>query len=230
VIENMSFGGGYTATGSTPSCLQLGAQNGGVVAIRVDRVRVEACTSAAAAPAPAASLTPGNGLIVRNSLFAGNDTGASPALTVSAQGSVGYVLNNTIANNVSANVNGYAGLAASTGAGGSLTLANNLFDGNVATAAARRDVRVVGGVTLLNNRYTGLSGFPLSETGSSSGSAGFGDNDYELAASSTARDAGAFFAPVLQGNFDLYGRPRVQGAAIDLGAGEYVPLLSDGFE
>lgn len=230
VIENLSFGGGLATVAPTASCLSLGEQNGGQLGIRVDRVRVEACATAAGIMAPAVSLSGSGPMIVRNSLVAGNDAGLSVPVSLAAKGSVGYVLNNTIANNVSANVNGFAGISASGNGAATLTLANNLFAGNVATTAPRIDIRLGPDVALVNNRYTGLFGNPVSNSGGSSGAAGFGENDFELAPESTARDAGAFFVPVLQGTLDLAGRPRVQGSAVDLGALEYVPLLKDGFE
>lgn len=208
VIENMSFGGGHSSVSPSPSCLGLGEQNGGVLAIRVDRVRVESCTSATGVNSPAVSLGGSAGVILRNSLVAGNDAGAS----------------------VPVSVNGFVGIAASGGDGAAVTLANNLFEGNMPPNGPRIDIRVGPNVTLTNNRFTGLSGTPLANTGSSTGTTAFAPNGYELSEPSTARDAGASFAALLQGSSDLAGKPRVMGSAVDLGALEYSPLLKDGFE
>jgi hypothetical protein len=230
VIENMSFGGGHSSVSPSPSCLGLGEQNGGVLAIRVDRVRVESCTSATGVNSPAVSLGGSAGVILRNSLVAGNDAGASVPVSVNAKAGAGWVLNNTIADNTSANVNGFVGIAASGGDGAAVTLANNLFEGNMPPNGPRIDIRVGPNVTLTNNRFTGLSGTPLANTGSSTGTTAFAPNGYELSEPSTARDAGASFAALLQGSSDLAGKPRVMGSAVDLGALEYSPLLKDGFE
>lgn len=123
---------------SSPSCLSLGAQNGGVMGIRLDRVRVEACTSTNGFDAPAVNLSTESTLIVRNSVWAGNDTGIWVPLSLVVRGGPGYVLNNTFANNTSANVDGHVGLNAVASTGAAVTLGNNLFDGNVATAAPRK--------------------------------------------------------------------------------------------
>jgi hypothetical protein len=230
VIENLTFGGGLSSTSSAPSCLALNEQSGGVAAIRVERVRVEACSTAAGFSSPAVSVAARGGLIVRNSLFAGNDSALSPPVQIAARNADGWVLNNTIVDNVSAYINGYVGFNAVSSDGGVLTLGNNLFDRNLATAGLRTDIRVVGEVRLRNNRYTRLWGTPIDEVGSSTGAAGFASNDYELARTSTARDAGAFFVPSLQGATDVVGQVRVQGTAVDLGAFEYSEVFADGFE
>ena len=198
--------------------------------IRVDRIRVEGCTAAPGLSLSAVQLGSSVALMLRNSLIAGNDVSNGSAVGLNLKGGVGYALNNTIALNTSANINGYVGLTASNSGGTSLTVANNLFDLNSNTVAPRIDIRVGNGVTLVNNRFSGLDGIPVSNTGSSTGPAGFGGNDYELARTSPARDAGAAFAALLQGTLDVYGRPRVTGSAVDLGAAEFALLFADGFE
>ena len=230
VIENMSFGGGFSDTGSAPACLSVGEQNGGVVAIRVDRVRIEACSVAAGFNSPVVSLVGTGGTILRNTLVAGNDSALSPPVTMAVRGGAGWVINNTFADNTSANTNGYVGISAAGSNGAIVTLANNLFDRNVATVGLRYDIRVANDVRLVNNRFTRVAGVPIEEIGSSSGAAGFGSNDYELARTSTARDAGAYFGPALQGATDAAGQLRVQGSAVDLGAFEFPGVFADGFE
>ena len=86
------------------------------------------------------------------------------------------------------------------------------------------------GVSLQNNRYTGLSGFPDAESGSSTGNAGFAIGGYQLDTASSGRDAGAFFVPQLQGTLDPAGEQRVQGSAVDLGALEFPVVFRNGFE
>ncbi len=231
-VENMFFGGGLTSSGSSPSCLTLGQQNGGVMGIVVDRVWLEGCTTAVGVSAPAVGLSSDSALVMRNSLVVGNNSGTSPPVVLVVRaGLSNLVLNNTIAKNTSADSAGWAGLFVSASNGATLKLANNLLDGNVATAGTRKDIRIVGtAITLQNNRYTGLDGIPSAESGSSTGSAGFNGNGYDLAAASTARDAGAFFIPFLQGTLDAAATARVQGSAVDLGALEYQQLFKDGFE
>jgi len=231
IVENMTFAAGFSNTISSPACLSLGEQTGGVMGIRLDRVWVEGCNTTINFNNPVVSLSTNSVLNVRNSVFVGNNSGISVPLSFVVRNTVGYVLNNTIANNTSAEVNGYAGLFVSASNMATLTVANNLFDGNVATAHARVDIRVqTAGVSLQNNRFTGLSGTPDANTGSSTGSAGFSGSSYELDAASTARDAGAFFAPILQGTLDAAAQARVQGSAVDLGALEYSFLFRNGFE
>ena len=231
-IENMAFTAGRTTSGQTASALGLGEQNGGVMGVLLDRVWIEGNTTQAGVSAAALQVTCESGVVVRNSLVAGNTSGPSPpASIVVGAGQSNLVLNNTFAFNSSSSPLGNAGLFLALSPGASLLLANNLFHGNIATAAPRVDIRLAtAGISLQNNRYTGLFGVPASEIGSSTGPAGFNGNGYDLAASSTARDAGALFVPLLQGAFDAAGNRRVQGSAVDLGALEYSDVFRDGFE
>lgn len=231
-LENMAFTGGMTTLGSSPSALSLAEQNGGVMGILVDRVWVEGNMTQSGVSAPAVQFSSNSGLVVRNSTFAGNNAGVAPPVIVAARaGQSNLILNNTIARNTSAHNSGFAGIFIVTSNGATLTLANNLFDGNIATAGGRTDIRLVStGVSLQNNRYTGLSGTPVSVIGSTTGAAGFNGNGYDLAPNSTARDAGAFFVPLFQGSLDAAANLRVQGNAVDLGSLEYSTVFEDGFE
>jgi hypothetical protein len=230
MIENMTFLGGYSDASPTPSCLSLGEQNGGRMTIRIDRVRIQGCSTAPGVAAPAAGMVSSTGLTLRNSLIADNDVGTEVPINTVVRGGAGWVLNNTFADNLSANVNGYVGINASGSNGALMTLANNIFDGNVATAAARRDIRIGTGVNLINNRYTGLAGVPNNEVGSTTGPAGLVPGEYALTPTSTARDAGAAFADSLQGTRDLANAVRVGGTSVDLGALEFPGIFSDGLE
>jgi hypothetical protein len=229
-IENMLFGGGYSG-GSTPSCLTIGEQNGGLLDLVVDRIHVEGCVSTTHIDASVVELSASTGVVLRNSLIASNDAGVSLPVSVSVKGGPGWVLNNTIADNTTANTNHFVGLAASASNGGTLTVANNLFSGNVGSGAVRYEIRLGMGVALLNNRFTGLSGTPASNVGSTSGPAGFMPGGFDLSPMSPARDAGANFAAAVQGELDVAGRRRVRGSAVDLGAYEYHgTFFTSGFE
>jgi len=230
-IENLTFLDGFSNTISSPACLSLGEQTGGLMGIIVERVWVEGCTTTSNFNNPVVSLSSSTSMVVRNSVVVNNNSGVSVPFVLALKGGAGFVLNNTIANNTSAESSGWVGLFASASNGATVTLGNNLFDGNVATAFARVDIRLpAAGFTLQNNRFTGLSGTPDVNTGSSTGSAGFNGSGYDLSASSTARDAGAFFTPILQGTLDVAAQARVQGSAVELGALEYPNLFRDGFE
>ena len=233
VIENLTIVGGFTNSAIAASALDLGQQNGGVMGITLDRVWIESNTTQAGLTTPTLALNTDSGLVMRNCLIANNNSGAGPAIyVVTTAGQSNLMLNNTIAKNTSAQSSGYVGVSVSAREGASMVLANNLFDGNIATASLRKDIRIVEGssVSLQNNRYTGIFGPISSETGSSTGPAGFLGNGYDLSPSSTARDAGAAFAPLLQGNLDVAGTPRVQGSAVDLGALEFAFQFRNGFE
>lgn len=231
-VENLLITGGRTTVGSTPAALQLSEQNGGVMRILVDRVWIEGNVVNSGVSAPAVRLSSRSGLVLRNSVIAGNSSGVSPPVIIQAlAGQSNYVLNNTIAFNTTAHAMGYAGLFSGTSNSASLVLANNLFDGNIATTGARFDIHVnTSGISLQNNRFTGLSGTPDAQSGSSSGPAGFAEFGYGLDANSPARDAGAYFAPLIQGSLDAAAGQRVRGVAVDLGALEHSAIFSDGFE
>lgn len=232
-IENLTIVGGLTSSGSSASALGLAQQNGGVMGILLDRVWIESNTTQAGLSASTLQLISDSGLVMRNCLIANNNSGAAPAITaVVRAGQSNLMLNNTIAKNTSAQSSGYVGVTVSAREGASMVLANNLFDGNIATASSRRDIRIVDGssVSLQNNRYTGIFGPITSETGSSTGPAGFLGNGYDLSPSSTARDTGAAFTPLFQGALDVAGTPRVQGSAVDLGALEFSFQFRNGFE
>lgn len=231
IIENLTIGGGFSS-GNGALCLGLGEQNGGVMGIRVERVWITQCSVAtnSGVDAPAVSLVSSSALLVRNNVIENNSNGTGVIFSSALKGGAGYILNNTIVNNTTGNVNGFAAVSTSASGEATVVLGNNLFDLNTATAANRVDIRVGTGVTLTNNRFTGLSGFPDSNTGSSSGPAGFFGTGYDLAKTSPARDAGAFFAPIIQGTQDIAGQWRIYGNAVDLGAFEFTLLFEDGFE
>jgi len=233
IIDNMTIGGGFSSTNASGMCLGLGEQNGGVAGIRVERVYITNCSVAtnSGIDAPAVSLVSTSALLVRNNVIENNSNGTGVIFSSAVKGGVGYILNNTIVNNTTGNINGFTAISTSGSNGTSVLVANNLFDLNVATVASRIDIRVGNDVTLQNNRFTGLSGVPVANTGSTSGPAGFLEpGDYNLTANSPAVDAGAFFAPILQGAFDIAGQTRIYGSAVDLGAFEFTLLFRDGFE
>ena len=232
-IENLMIGGGYRDIG-IPTCLFISRPVAGGLAVVLDRIRVQQCVAAPTTGAAAVSIFADQGVVVRNSLFVENDAGQDVPVRISITGSDdGYILNNTFADNASSSSIGTTGLTAVSSEPPSLLemiVANNVFDRNTASAAERADIRVFGNVRLINNRYAGVYGTPLEDTGSSTGSAGFSGDDYQLAAGSSARDAGAYYIPLLQGSLDYYGRSRVAGSAVDLGAAEFATLFGDGFE
>lgn len=232
IIENLLIGGGFSSTNTSGTCLALGEQNGGVMGIRLDRVWISNCTTPAngGVDAPAVSLVSSSSLVVRNNIIVDNNPGVGVTVASALKGGAGFIINNTIVDNASANVNGFVGISSSASNMASITMANNVFDRNIATAAGRVDIRLGTGVSLQNNRFTGLFGVPVSNTGSSTGAAGFANGSYELALASSARDAGAFFAPAIQGTLDIAGQPRVFGSAVDLGAFEFAFVFADGFE
>ena len=170
----------------------------------VDRVWIEGNTTQAGVSAGALQLNSSSGVVVRNSVVANNNSGTAPPANIFVRaGQSNLVLNNTFASNTSAQPSGFVRLVVGQTNGATVLVANNLFHGNIATAAPRLDIRLnTSGISLQNNRFTGLSGFPSAETGSSTGPAGFNGSGYDLAGNSTARDAGALFAPLFQGVLD----------------------------
>ena len=229
VVENLQMAAGSGTSGGI--CLHLAEQNGAQMAIRIDRVRVEACSGSGSNTGPAMSLGSSVGVILRNSVIAGNSSADSGSgVRIGAfSGAQAFVLNNTIAYNSTGDDGGIAGLEVIASPPGQATVANNVITGNSASAAQLFDLRVFGNVTLLNNRYVRRTGLPLAENGSSIGETAL-EGDVRLPDGSPAIDGGAFFAPILQGTLDLHGSARVQDGVVDQGAVEYVTLLKDGFE
>lgn len=122
-IENITFAGGFTTSGSSPSALGLGEQNGGVMGILLDRVWIEGNTTQAGVTAGALQLTSQSGVVVRNRLIVSNNSGAAVPVTVVVRaGQSNFLLNNTIALNTSGHTSGYAGVFVSTSNGALMTL------------------------------------------------------------------------------------------------------------
>ena len=170
----------------------------------------------------------GGDIIVRDNLFVGNSTEYSGAATsLSAAGTL-YFTNNTVTGNLD-NSTFDAGAVNLYGNGVRIA-ANNIIAGYPGLAGDA-DLRLQGPALLIANLVGVISGTPdPASIGNISGNPGFvGAGDYRLRADSRARDAGT--VPLGgAGSFDVIGRARLQGAAVDLGAFEFEAVFRNGFE
>ncbi len=167
----------------------------------------------------------GGQTIIKNTLIADNRTTVSTSTAhkgtgLSIEGWT-HIENCTIANNLA---NGHGGGIYSTSL--NVILVNTILDGNTSTAATSTTTDnsdVYGTVGFVNSLSS--SAITANTDGNLAATANFADanqGDYRLASSSLARDAGC--ARVWQENgFDLGGTNRILGAAVDIGAYEYIP-------
>ncbi len=171
----------------------------------------------------------GNRTIVRNSLIVDNHASASSAATQKGAGVTisGWTRfeNCTIADN---DVNGYGGGIYIEK--NNVSAVNTILDGNTAAASDATDGNNgdIYGNAAFNHSLS--SHAPVGNAdGNISATANFADGangDFRLASSSLARDAG--IALVWQENgLDLGGTNRLLGAAVDIGAYEYVPSANE---
>jgi hypothetical protein len=227
-------GGVYTATGASgkiisnctvrDNILETSSENptnvygGGIFLFTVDTVwncivtgNETRVTGSNVKNAHGGGIYAGQGSVLANCLVAGNKAASNG-------GGVNIGLNAKATNMT------IAGNTAATGGGiylsnQVLTVSNSIIWGNAATTGS--DVQKVGSnATLTYSIYSEATGEniaanmnvnPLFKNVS--------EGDYRLTSSSPAVDAGA--SDALIPNFDLNGNPRINGAAIDLGAYEY---------
>jgi hypothetical protein len=241
VVENMSFTDGFSDT-QAPSCLLvtevrvIGDPTPIDLTVRIDRVIARYCDSSNGSPA--VRLSSAGAILVRNSVFTENITDAA-VLSVALDGSgTGFLVNNTLARNISVHPNSpRPGVIAQLTGASTLTFANNLLGENGGVVGPIVDVALNGSsssaqpaITMYNNRYTNAQVLNAVGEGNIAGDPGFDGESLELARTSAAIDAGKAYPPLVLGNFDIDGYDRVIGAAVDLGAHEYRPLFGDGFE
>lgn len=239
VIERIQFANGNVGTAGS-SCVRVDSQ--GSIFYRInatfDRLRVELCEGAAISTFGAVTPT----VTVRNSVFLGNSAQFHPGMSISADDSEGLasVYNNTF------RFNRMGGQSSSTirVAGANIRVFNNLFaDGDYGGGILPTDILILdSAATVRNNRlgagirHIGTGG--VIEFANTQAIPGFANaSSPMLAATSPLRDLGFSPAPFPGlGDFDFTGNPRVQGAAVDIGAFELAPLalpdpiFANGFE
>lgn len=234
VIERLQFANGIASVGAT--CLRVLSRGERFYRLNVtiDRIRVELCEG----PALNAQQT-GASVVVRNSVFLGNSAQFHPGMSISADDSEGFasLYNNTF------RFNRMGGISSSTVrvSGAQVRIFNNLFaDTDYGGASSPTDVTVADSAATVRNNRLGAavrhigtgSTIQLSNTTVTPGFANA--SGPQLAATSSLRDLGAFATEL--GAHDFAGSPRVQGAAVDIGAYELTPLappdavFANGFE
>ena len=235
-IEKLEFSAGTSALGGIGGCVSIVSQ-GEVV---ISRNTFYGCV---------APLGDGGGLflqaqsahIVSNQMF-DNAGRRGAALFVEARGGTFYVNNNTLTANVAEGLAGASGgiqfVSSGLNGGSSVVYAsNNVFWGNSA-GTDRYDIDISGlsasAATLSYNHIGRLKGTPSGlSSNTTSGDPLFVDpagNDYSLKPASIARNSGNASALGGVGTFDIEGKKRVQGAAVDRGAIEFDELFGNGFD
>lgn len=240
VIERIQFANGNVGTAGF-SCVRVDSQ--GSIFYRLnatfDRLRLELCEGAALSTLSSVTTT----VTVRNSIFLGNSDLTNPGMKISTDASEGVasVYNNTFRFNRMGAENFPGTISVS---GSTVRVFNNLFaDGDYGGGILPTDVLIFdSAATVRNNRlgagvrHIGTGG--VIELANTQAIPGFANaSSPMLAATSPLRDLGFSPAPFPGlGDFDFTGNPRVQGAAVDLGAFELAPLalpdpiFANGFE
>jgi hypothetical protein len=167
---------------------------------------------------------------LRNVLLRDNQSTSVSALYLFAQGTT-YVSNLTVTDNVTTTPNNAVLLQ--TSQAGAIFVSNSVFWNNVGGGSARGEIELDGGnVTLVRNLYGTISGDPPTVLSNNNLRVDprFATDGIRLRPSSPARDAGTNSPLGGASAVDLDGRPRVQGARMDLGAYEIPVIFDDGFE
>lgn len=232
VIRNlMMFNGRAIGQGG---CMRVQAYVNTGANVEIERTIMSGCYASAQGGALALLIQNGQGHVHGNVISFNESVtqGAVFLSGVSLNGVNFSFQNNTVVGNVRSNGSGWssAGLEILCRQDWACYVANNIFFDNQDSAGSA-DLRLVGAVSMKNNRYSTLSGSPTSNTASTSADPGFvGANDFRLRADSAMRNAGTtalfYGTPAL----DVYAGPRPQGAAIDIGAIEYGEMFADGFD
>jgi hypothetical protein len=241
-VSGLTFqnGAGGSAFESNAGGLKIGDPNpisGGTILVERNIFRDNSAASNGFSRAVGGLLaaTDGDALIVRNNLFVGNTSPNDAALHVESNNAID-IGSNTFSGNRSTDTN----LAARTILGYftfvGVNVDNNVFWNNTAGAGefdldlSAHDVGAKG-ATLLNNDIEAPTGTAVAETGTLHVDPQFaGDDDFRLASMSPLINAGSNDAPVGLSDSDLDGAPRVDGAAVDIGAYESSYVFVSGFE
>lgn len=239
-VENMMFSDGVSD--SRASCLQvtevrvLDDPTPINLTVRLDRVIARYCESSS--NASVVRLSSAGVILVRNSVFTENITSSAVLLVAISGSGTSFVLNNTLARNLSLHPNSpRPGVIAQVTGAATMTFANNLLGENGGVASPVIDVALNGAnstaepaVAMYNNRYTNAQVYNAVGEQNVTGDAGFDGDSLELARTSAAIDAGKAYPPLLLGSLDIEGNDRIVGSAVDLGAYEYRPSFRNGFE
>ncbi|HEY3411911.1 MAG TPA: right-handed parallel beta-helix repeat-containing protein [Armatimonadota bacterium] len=209
---------GNTITGNTA------ASGGGGVYVSGTLVKIEGnVISGNTAPAGAGVyLDGGSGADITSCVLTGNTATGNGGACLAADGATGNVANNTITRNTAAQ-GGAADLAAG------ISVRNNIIAGNSSgIRASGASLLVEHNCFHANGPYDAL-GIPnaVGSNGNFSADPGFAllpPGDFHLADSSPCRNAGDDSA-VAPGAIDIDGKPRVQGAHVDIGADETSALV-----
>jgi hypothetical protein len=176
--------------------------------------------------------TDGDSLVVRGNLFVGNSSPNLAAALVFSNNEID-MSNNTFVDNRSTDAMLETRVVLDFFTFTGMKLSNNIFWGN-STSAGEFDVNLNGQLThatLVNNDIETATGTAKSETGTLQVDPEFaGNGDFRLSAFSPLIDAGVDSPAGGLVGADLDGSPRIDSAAVDLGAYESSYVFVDGFE
>ena len=236
-LEKIKFEGGTSATGGIGGCASIVSPNGEVV---LSGNWFYGCL---------APFGDGGGLYLQaksahiiNNVFHDNAARRGGAMLVDARGGAFYMNNNTVTGNLAETLVGASGgvqfiTSGIDGSDSVLWASNNILWGNSA-GTDRYDIDISGLATnaagLRYNHIGRLKGTAAPGSGQTTTGdplfVGAANEDFALSPGSPARNSGNSYALGGVGTFDIEGKKRVQGAAVDRGAIEFDELFGNGFD
>lgn len=231
-ISNLTLYRGLT-TGDVGGCLRFQGYQGIGANLYIERVVFQQCEAAQRGGGLAAMVQAGR-IEITGNRFVFNEANSESAVYLNNSFGNTHFINNSVIGNTTRSAS-WPALTDICVQPNYCLVANNVFWDNQDVNGQNRDMSLVGGISLHNNRFDEYSGVPTSQSNNISSHPGYvSANDFAVHADSPLRNAGRINFNVNIPNIDILGVPRPAGSNIDIGADEYnepvLPMFANHFE